>query len=180
MTQLMRRTNPVNEILPFYDDMFRLWDDLVTPLWRPRWSLWQWPDWAVGDNLAVDVYETDDSLIVQATLPGVRQEDVEITEQDGWLTIRAQSQQETQYEDRGWVRRERRYGAWQRSLRLPADVKVDKAKATLENGVLSIELPKKQAGKRLVNRIKVTLPKPRLKLPKVGRKEKKVKVKKVA
>lgn len=181
MTKLVRY-NPVYDLLR----PSTLWNDLGEGMWLPSplelWSrAWpQWSDWAVGDNLAVDVYETDDAIIVKATLPGVAEENVEIEENEGFLTIRAQSQEEVEYKDKSWIRHERRYGSWQRTLRLPTAVKANKATATLQNGVLTIELPKQEAGKRLVNRIKVGLPKPKLTLPKLSKKEKKVKVKKIA
>jgi len=181
MTNLIRY-DPVYDLLKPYNVLNTLWDEMLTPFPVDRWSrAWlQWPDWAVGDNLAVDVYETDDAVIVKAALPGVPEENIEIEERDGVLMIRAQSEEESEYRDRGWIRRERRYGAWQRALRLPTSVKADKATASLKNGILTIELPKQEAGKRLVNRIKVGLPKPKLSLPKLSKKEKKVKVKKVA
>ncbi|RME84917.1 MAG: Hsp20/alpha crystallin family protein [Caldilineae bacterium] len=181
MTKLVRY-DPVYDLTRPFELFEELWHDLRTPFWPGRWFGEWMPefDWAVGDNLAVDVFERNDAIVVQATLPGVSHDDIEIIERDGLLTIRAEAREEKEYEDRGWLRRERRYGAWQRTLRLPVDVKADKAKATLENGVLTIELPKARAGEKLVNRIKVSLPQPKIKLPKLGRKEKKVKVKEAA
>ncbi|HXF63409.1 MAG TPA: Hsp20/alpha crystallin family protein [Caldilineaceae bacterium] len=130
---------------------------------------------ALGDNLAIDMSETDDALIVRTSLPGIRPEDVVVEARDGWLSIRAQSQVEQNREQAGWFLRERRYGAWQRTLRLPTAVNVDKAEADLHNGVLTIKLPKTTQGKPLFQRIKVNLPK--LSLPKLGLKKDKIKVK---
>ena len=71
---------------------------------------------------------------------------------------------------------ERSIQALERTVPLPVEVKADKAEATLENGVLHITFPKVEAKKSLTNRIKVSVPK--LKLPKIGTKEGKIKVKK--
>ena len=163
-------------------------DRLFTDNWWPARSqrlfddeFFSWPapmnlgmNMVVGDNLSVDMYETADEVVVKADLPDVRPEDVEVEERDGWLTIRANSQQESERNQRGWQIRERRYGAWQRTLRLPVSVHGDQADANFDGGILTVKLPKVDAGKPLFNRIPVKWPK--LKLPKFGKKEKKVKV----
>ena len=127
-------------------------------------------------NLAIDMYETDDALIVEAALPGFREDEVEIEEQNGILNIRAQHRSERKEEGESWLVQERSIQILERTVPLPVEVKVDKAEATLENGVLHITLPKVAAQKSLTTRIKVSVPK--LKLPKIGKKEGKVKVKK--
>jgi len=89
------------------------------------------------------------------------------------LTIQAKSDVEGEREERGWRIRERYLGAWRRSVRLPEAVRADKARAELRDGILTIELPKVETRKKLVNRIKVNMPK--LKLP-WGKKEGKIEV----
>ncbi len=157
--------------------MERFMDDLMRPVVRP--SMWELPSlWDVpfaGDNLAIDLYETDDALHLEAAMPGVRPEDIEIEEHDGLLTIRARREGENAYEQGQWQVRERYAGAWQRTVRLPVEVKGNKAEAVLEDGVLHVTLPKAHPEKRKVNRIQVKLPK--FNLPKIGKREKKIKVK---
>lgn len=131
-------------------------------------------DFFPGDNLAIDLYEEADRLVVEAPLPGVRREDVEVTLEDGFLTIRATDRADVKREEGGWLLREKRYGEWQRSVRLPVGVDADHADATLENGVLTISLPKLEKEKRKGRRIKVNLPK--IKVPSL-KKERKIKVK---
>ncbi len=144
------RYNPYNERNRMLWEMDRFFDDFMAvppstslvdrlaaqPFWSVPWNR------TFQDNLAVDMVETDDAITVKTALPGVRPEDVEIEERDGWLSIRAQSRIEQDREQAGWHVRERRYGAWQRTLRLPAAVNVDRADAQLHNGVLTITLPK--------------------------------------
>ncbi len=149
-----------------FSDPFALWGD---------WFSWSVPSWAAfpGDNLALDLYETDKELIAEVPLPGVKPEDVHIEERDGVLTIRAESKGEDERTYGQWRLRERRYGAWQRSVRLPYAVRSDKAKAELKDGILTITLPKAESA-RPGRRIAVSLPK--VKLPALGRKEKRIKV----
>ncbi len=168
MSNLIRWQDPMYTLMQ--REVNRLWNDFLRP---EPWFAWMSAPFA-GDNLAVDMYETDDALHIQAAIPGMRPEDIVIEEHDGILTIKAERQEENTWHDGQWRIRERQMGMWQRAVRLPAEVKVHKADAVLENGVIHITLPKKHPHKRKINRIQVRLPK--LRLPKSGNR-KKIKVK---
>ncbi len=166
---------------PFYlwniSDLFdRFFEERMTPTWS-RWALTPWRpllgERFFDDNLDIDVYEADDQLVVETALPGVKAEDVYILEENGYLTIRAHSQKDETRRENGWQYYQSRYGAWQRTFPLPVDVRVDKAKAELRHGLLRITLPKAETGKK-GKRIKVNAP--RLHLPKIGNKNKRIKV----
>jgi len=149
--------------------MLQLADDLTRwPSWSPQLNM------SLGDNLAVDMRETDHEVVITAAVPGVTPEQIVIEEQDGWLSIRVEQKHENQQSRMGWHLQERYYGAWRRTLRLPASVNVDNASTRLEDGVLTITLPKGEEHKPLLQRIKVNLPK--LKLPKLGKKAPEIKV----
>ncbi len=90
----------------------------------------------------VDVYETDEDVVVKASLPGVTPEEVEISVSDNTLTIQAETKQEEEKKEPHYYRHERRYGSFRRSLRLPVEVDVEKAEAVFEQGVLNLRLPK--------------------------------------
>lgn len=92
---------------------------------------------------AVEVSETDDEYIVRAEMPGVNKDDVNVTLENGVLTISAETKSETE-EKKGEriIRQERRYGKFLRSLHLGTDIKEAKVKATYRDGVLSLTLPK--------------------------------------
>ncbi len=90
----------------------------------------------------VDVYQTEDEVVVKAQLPGVKKEDVNVTIQDNTLTIRAESRREEAIEDEGYFRRELRYGTWARRLPLPAQVDEEQVTATLKDGVLEVRAKK--------------------------------------
>jgi HSP20 family protein len=91
---------------------------------------------------SVDVVETDDSVRVSAELPGLDQEDIELSLDNDLLVIRGEKRSETEEKGRYSYRAERRYGAFSRSVRLPAEVKAEKAEAVFKNGVLTVTLPK--------------------------------------
>jgi HSP20 family molecular chaperone IbpA len=175
MTRMIRY-DPVYDVLRPMDSVF---DDIHAPvraLGTPlAYAETVTPVETVG-NLPLDVYETDDELVVKASLPGFREDEIEIEEHQGILTIRAERKEERKEEGENWLVQERRVHVLERSIPLPVEVKAEKAKAVLQNGILQIVFPKVAEGKGITNRIKVSVPK--LKLPKLGKKEGKVKVKK--
>jgi HSP20 family protein len=94
-------------------------------------------------TLALDMYETDDNLVVEASLPNIGPDDVDISIVGNSLTIKGETEREEEKEEKGkYYFRERRYGAFQRTVSLPVEVNADEAEATFENGVLKLSLPK--------------------------------------
>lgn len=92
----------------------------------------------------VDVSETTDCIEVRTELPGMKREEIQIDVANGVLTISGEKKEETGDNGRSWHRREVRYGFFSRSFSLPTGVKPDEAKASLEDGVLSVILPKEE------------------------------------
>ena len=93
-------------------------------------------------TLAVDMYETDDDVVVKTAVPGIKSEDINVSITGDVLTIRGETKAEEKVEKASYIRQERRYGAFSRSLTLPSTVVADKATAEFENGVLILTLPK--------------------------------------
>ena len=91
--------------------------------------------------LSLDVYETDDSLVVEGSLPEIQPENLDVSLSGNILTIEGETKQEKEEEGKYYYR-ERRYGAVKRTLTLPMDVNADKATAHFEKGVLRLSLPK--------------------------------------
>src|ERR671921_1611991 len=96
---------------------------------------------------AIDVIQRDEDLVVRAEIPGARPEDVDITVQNGVLTISGKLEEEREEERQGYLVRERRYGTFRRSLQLPQDVDEDQISARFENGILEIMIPGAAAGR---------------------------------
>lgn len=118
---------------------FRLVDDLLNDA-RP-WLASGLSE-ARGFNLALDVEENVDAYTVRANLPGISQEAISVNIHEDVLTISAETRAENRDENSKMLIRERRFGAFSRSLRFPSNVDGDAVDASFENGVLSITLPK--------------------------------------
>jgi len=97
--------------------------------------------------LPLDVCETENEFVVKAALPGVKPDDVQITVHGDTLTIRGESKAEEDRKGEHWHLRERRFGAFQRSVSLATPVNADGAQAHYEHGVLTLTLPKSESAK---------------------------------
>ena len=91
---------------------------------------------------ALDFSENAEGYLVEAALPGVKPEDVEVTVENNVLTIKGETRQEVDDKQRNFHRVERRFGSFQRTIGLPTTVKGDAIQASLTNGVLRLEIPK--------------------------------------
>ncbi|HLZ46653.1 MAG TPA: Hsp20/alpha crystallin family protein [Gemmatimonadales bacterium] len=109
---------------------------------------WQYQDSAAASWVpAVDVFEQADSIRITAEIPGVRPEDVKISLEGNLLTIHGTKQQEAEEKTERVHRYERTYGAFERSFTLPSSVEPKDIKATYDNGVLTVSLPKSERAK---------------------------------
>ncbi len=136
MTNLTR-WEPTREMMTLREAMDRLFDDAFTrpfSLMREGGSNWTSP--------AIDLYQTNDAVVVKAALPGIQADEVQINVSGDVLTIKGETKQEEEKKDKSWHIREHRWGAFERSVTLPIGVLSDRAKADFENGILTITLPK--------------------------------------
>jgi HSP20 family protein len=122
--------------------------DRVVEEGLPR-PLGGWPWLEVGtQTLAVDLYETDEHLVVEASLPGFNPEQVDISIAGNSLIIKGEVQHEAEQVEKGkYHYRERHVSSFRRSLTLPAEVDANAAEAIFKNGVLKLTLPKVAAAK---------------------------------
>jgi HSP20 family protein len=123
--------------------MNRMFDDFLRDFDIPGRSALAWPH--------IELSEADDQLKVVAELPGLEERDVEVTLQDGVLTLKGQKKVEKE----GTVYSERWEGAFERDITVGQDVDPDKVQASFKNGVLTILLPKKPEAQRQVKRISI-------------------------
>lgn len=114
----------------------RRFDDL---LGRPLWRL---PVEGRGWIPAVDVFEKKDKFVVKAELPGMKEEDIDVSVVGDTLSIKGEKKTETEIEEEDYYRCERNYGSFYRSIPLPSTVDADKIEASFEDGVLEVALPK--------------------------------------
>ena len=132
---LIRRTSPFDELFTLRRAMDRLFDDDV---FRPR----SWRQVTLGAEPALDITTTPDELVVKASVPGWRPEDVEITLTGSTLTISGEMKEEARREEESWILNEIRRASFSRTLELPEGLVGDRATATHENGILTLRIPK--------------------------------------
>ncbi len=134
------RWNPVREIVDMQRQLDRVFDEMNRNFSDNDWT-------ESGNWLALDVHENDDNYIVETDLPGINPDDINITLHENTLTISAESIREDVQEGERRIVSERRYGRFQRSIRLPDAVDADNVEANYDNGVLSLTLAKSEASK---------------------------------
>lgn len=101
----------------------------------------------VGDSMttpAVEVADTNEAIIVKAQVPGVSKDQIQVTVTEGALTLKGEMKEEEKKEEKNYSRREFRYGAFTRTIPLPAAVQADKVTAQLKDGVIEITIPKSE------------------------------------
>lgn len=98
-----------------------------------------------GWTPSLDVIRKNGTVVMRADLPGIKPDEVKITVEDDVLTVSGEHQETTEEEQDDYMRRERRYGSFSRSMSLPSGVKADEIEATTENGVLEVTIPLPEA-----------------------------------
>jgi HSP20 family protein len=93
-------------------------------------------------GLPLDVVENEDNYVVKASVPGIKPDDLEITYNKGMLVIRGEIKDESETTEGEYHLRERRFGAFSRTISLPTTVKADEIQADYKDGILSLHLPK--------------------------------------
>jgi HSP20 family protein len=124
----------MREMMTLREAMDRLFDDAFTRPLNIRDGGWASP--------AVDMYQTDDEVVVRVALPGFKADEVQINVTGDVLHLRGEMQQQEEKQERAWHIREQRWGSFERSIPLPTEVTADRAAADFENGILTITLPK--------------------------------------
>ncbi len=142
------RWEPFRDLVSLREAMDRLMEESFV---RPR-AGWLAPTGV--EALAVDMYETDDAVVVETAIPGVKPEDLDVSVAGDTLTIKGETKTEEEVKEENYIRRERRYGSFCRSLTIPVSVVAGKAEAEFENGVLTLTLPKAEEVKPRVIKVK--------------------------
>lgn len=106
-------------------------DDISMSAWKPL----------------VDIYETDEAIILKAELPGIKKNDVSVEVKDNVLTLKGARTEEKEIKEKNYYRKERAFGTFSRSFNLQHRIQPDKIKARFKDGVLKIEIPKPEEEK---------------------------------
>jgi len=131
------------EINRLFDDF---WGEAATPLSGVRSSI---------VSPRVDLSESEDAYQISAEMPGLKEDEIEVNFSDGVLSIKGEHKAESERKDALYHVRERSYGSFQRSFRLPESADVEKIGARFEDGVLSIAVPKRAEAKAQARRIAI-------------------------
>ncbi len=115
----------------------------VRPFNRARFGAFESGRWPIP----VDVVSEGEDVVVRASLPGLKPEDISVTLEDRLLTIQGETATDSEVEKGDYLLRERRVGRFSRSLRLPNSLDSEKAEPTYENGVLTISFPRQESSK---------------------------------
>jgi HSP20 family protein len=115
----------------FEDTFFRGSDEAALTAWAP----------------SVDIYETEQELVLRADLPGLTEKDIDLRIENNMLTIRGERQFEKNVKEENYLRVERAFGSFSRSFTLPNTVNPDAIKAEYKDGVLTVTLPKREESK---------------------------------
>lgn len=129
---LMRKES-MRDFINMRDTMDRLFDDVF----NKRVGFYDETSY-----LTMDMYQTEDQIVIKAAMPGVKPEDIQISVVGDVLTLQGEVRQEEEVKDVTYHLKESRHGSFLRSIPLPVAVVSEKAKAVFENGVLTLELPK--------------------------------------
>ena len=131
----------LGELRTRFDRMFDEWLDGRERAWTP----------------AIDVVREDGHLVVRADLPGIKPEEVTIEVEDDILTVSGEHEERSEEKDKHYVRRERRYGSFRRSMALPTGVDAKQIKAETHDGVVEVTIPLPQEAKKETVTIKPTV-----------------------
>lgn len=127
--------SPLNRLASLREEMNRLLDGSLAGF---TGNVGLFGGWSPN----VDVFQDKDHVYVKAELPGMKKEEIEITFQEGTLTISGERKQESETREGESFRSERFFGKFHRSVSMPTKVDVEQIKATYNDGILSVQLPK--------------------------------------
>ncbi len=127
------RWDPVREIVTMRDSMDRVFEDFFS---RSSANIEGY------GSIDINMVQTDDAVVIKASIPGVKPEDINISVTGDTLTIRGETKEDGEFDASDYHIREMRFGSFARSILLPSQIVSDKANAEFENGVLKLTLPK--------------------------------------
>jgi len=140
---------PMNRLASLREEMNRLLDGSLAAFTGNVGLFGGW-------SPSMDVFQNKESVFVKTELPGMKKEDIDITFQDGMLTISGERKQESEAREGETYRSERYMGKFHRSVAMPTKVEPDQIKATYKDGILTVELPKAAEAKAKQIEVKVS------------------------
>ena len=136
------RYNPHNRLSSRTNMGSRVFDDLFSDFFNPLVMTGKPAGLQESLNLKVDIYEKDNTIVIDAELPGVAKEDISVDIKGKVVTLGGERKSDEEINEENCYRRERRYGKFERSFNLPFEVSGESVKATYNSGILKLEIPK--------------------------------------
>jgi len=172
MAQLMKKADekglrkessemgPTRETFPMIPALAHRFEEFLRePFASLRWPM-RWPEESVQQAFAqvpaIDIFEEGDTVVLKAEVPGLAKADLDVRIAGDILTVSGTKEKEEKVERKDYYRYERSSGSFSRSVRLPAEVEVEKVSAQVKDGVLEIRAPKTAAAKARSRKIEVT------------------------
>ena len=121
------------------DDIDSWFDESLQRFWWP-WRTKEPGQFTWGPD--VDVFETEEDVVMRANIPGVDPKQIKLQVTESSITMSGESREDEEISDRGYYRRERRFGSFSRYVPLPVEVQPEKADATYRHGILTVKVPK--------------------------------------
>jgi HSP20 family protein len=144
------RWEPFRDLVTAQRDLDRLFREAFSPqLGETELSTRSWAP-------PVDIYETEEAIVLKAELPGVDPKDVEVRVEDNTLYLKGERKFEKEVKEQNYHRVERSYGSFARSFSLPNSISTDKVKAEFKDGLLTLTMPKREEAKPKTIKIDVT------------------------
>jgi len=138
----MREISPFRGASSLHEAIDRMFEESIAPLRRG------------GMVPSMNIYQTPKEIVVEADVPGMTEDDVDIEIRDGVLTIKGERKEEAEQKDKEYFHREVSFGSFQRAVTLPTEVMPDKATATVTKGQLKVVLPKAEPEQPKVHKLK--------------------------
>jgi len=146
------RWQPFRDLLATEREFDRLFREAFSPLFGQREGEFSTRAWAP----AVDIFETENSIVLKAELPGVDPKDVEVRVEDNTLYLKGERKFENETKEENYHRIERSYGSFARSFVLPNSMDAEKVAAEYQDGLLTLTLPKREEAKPKTIKINVS------------------------
>ena len=148
LRDLIHFSNPSTDISSKKSDPFFALQSRMNRLFNDSLS-------TAGADFSVDILEKDKEYILQAELPGVKEEDIKLSLSDSVMTISAEKDEEKEEKEDNYIYSERVYGSFKRSFNMPEAIDADKIEASFKDGILKVNIPKKADAIKHVKQINI-------------------------
>lgn len=141
---LYEEERPIKRIIEPSTDFYEEKEEttFISPTNRPRREeVFENPEGSEG-QLTIDVYQTDNDIVIKSTIAGVKPEDLDVSINNDMITIRGDRKQDEEVTQENYYYQECYWGGFSRSVILPVDILPDKVEASMKNGILTIRMPK--------------------------------------